>query len=359
MARSAPVVPPAGRTLPGEFLLNPVGLHALTKRPSGPDVFPSVILSGAEGMGKGTLAAAWACALNCLTITEGQRACGTCRQCRRLLEGQHPDLVALAMAGESTQIKVEQVRDLQDRLAYRPFEAQWRVVTVERADALSEGAANCLLKTLEEPPPQTVFVLQTQNHAQMLPTIQSRCRVFKFLPIDEAQLSAWMAARGHAEERAVLAARLAGGAPGRAIGLLTDKAWWAARESTLDIYRQLTSGRLNPQTVAELSDQYAKALPSSGARAKLLQHFDIAVSFMRDGLLLQEDASMSKRVYNVDQVDALQAVVKRGGAGRWVRTIQQMLDARLQVEGNVNGKMVVALLFRQVADNFAAPKASR
>jgi DNA polymerase-3 subunit delta' len=119
--------------------------------------------------------------LNCLRIESGSDArepfpdaCGECAACVKIGRGVHPD-VLLVEPGESGSIKIDQIRDIVDRSAFRPFEGRRRVVVVDGADSMVAAAQNALLKTLEEPTPSSVFVLVTARPDVLLPTVRSRC----------------------------------------------------------------------------------------------------------------------------------------------------------------------------------------
>src|SRR5262245_54240505 len=144
---------------------------------------PSLIFSGPHGAGKRLTALAVAQALNCLhprsadarDATRGPvDACGTCAACVRITRGVHPDVLVVE-PGDSGAIKIDQIRDIVDRAAFRPFEGRRRVVIVDDADALVPAAQNALLKTLEEPPSSSVFILLTSRPDVLLPTVRSRC----------------------------------------------------------------------------------------------------------------------------------------------------------------------------------------
>jgi len=157
---------------------------------------PSLIFAGPSREAKRATAVAVAQALNCqdqsqvasrksqvVTGDSGPAtsdlrlatdACGHCAACLRIARGVHPD-VLIVEPGESGSIKIDQVREIVDRAAYRPFEGRRRVVIVDEADALVPAAQNALLKTLEEPPPSSVFILVTSRPDMLLPTVRSRC----------------------------------------------------------------------------------------------------------------------------------------------------------------------------------------
>jgi DNA polymerase III subunit delta' len=147
---------------------------------------PSLILEGPEGASTRDTAIALAQALNCSELrTENLElrtvdACGVCVACNKIARGVHPD-VLIVEPGDSGTIKVEQVREIVDRAGYRPFEGKRRVVIVDHADALVAAAQNALLKTLEEPPSSSVFLLLTSRPDMLLPTVRSRCIRLRFV----------------------------------------------------------------------------------------------------------------------------------------------------------------------------------
>ena len=125
-------------------------------------------------------------------------ACGECAACARIARGIHPD-VPIVEPGDSGSIKIEQVREIVERVAYRPFEGRRRVVIVDDADALVTPAQNALLKTLEEPPPSSVLILVTARPDVLLPTVRSRCLELRFKPLAANEIAQALVARGHSD----------------------------------------------------------------------------------------------------------------------------------------------------------------
>jgi len=164
------------------------------------DTLPPVLLfAGPEGVGKRLAARAAAEVLNCLAPRKAATvdraggdpplafaidACGACDACRRIARSIHPDVI-IVEPGETGAIKIEQIRDCVAAAAYRPFEGRRRVVIVDDADAMMPPAQSALLKTLEEPPSATVFLLVSAMPDALLPTVRSRCPRLRF-----AQLAA-------------------------------------------------------------------------------------------------------------------------------------------------------------------------
>jgi hypothetical protein len=124
-------------------------------------------------------AIALACAINCTSVRgEG---CGSCDACSKIIAGIHPDVVTLLREGAANIVPIESVRaQVISRLGLPPHEGDVRVFLVEEATSLAPPAANALLKTLEEPPARTLFVLCTTAPEQLLPTIRSRCQRVRF-----------------------------------------------------------------------------------------------------------------------------------------------------------------------------------
>jgi len=194
---------------------------------------PALLLAGPAGVGKRSVALAIARAVNCLnprsTRIGGSReqdaageelerdACGTCASCRRIERGTHPDVIVIE-PGDMGSIKIEQIRDVVDRAGYRPFEGRRRVVIIDEADALVVPAQNALLKTLEEMPSATIFLLVSSLPDALLPTVRSRCPRLRFGPLSASDV-AQVLVRDHkySEAEARAAAADAEGSVGRAL----------------------------------------------------------------------------------------------------------------------------------------------
>jgi DNA polymerase-3 subunit delta' len=180
----------------------------------------ALLLAGPRGVGKGALALAWAQALLCETPQPDGAACGRCPACHWFGTGGHPDfrLVTLqektGKEGETrmaTAIEVDQAREAVDFVQLSTYRAGFRVVLVDPADSLNPAAANALLKVLEEPPLNTVFVLVSDQPRRLLPTIRSRCTRLDIGLPPAGLAEQWLAGKGVEESPSLLA--LSGGAP--------------------------------------------------------------------------------------------------------------------------------------------------
>ncbi|MGP0565090.1 MULTISPECIES: DNA polymerase III subunit delta' [unclassified Nitrospina] len=147
---------------------------------------------GPESVGKKRTALEFAKALNCAE-TGPQAACGACPSCRKIEQGQHPDVFFLEPikkpSSRDTSINIDEIRELQKKLGFTPYEGRYKVAVVDGVEKMNLQACNAFLKTLEEPPAATVLVLVTANPYQMLPTIISRCQGVRFHPLPQDALN--------------------------------------------------------------------------------------------------------------------------------------------------------------------------
>lgn len=136
---------------------------------------------GPSGVGKKKAALLFAQGLNCLR-TEHNDPCGICQSCSKIAAGNHPDITTIFTEGNS--IKITQIRGLQEKAFFKCYEGNYKVIIIDEADKLTIEAANSLLKILEEPPEQTVFILLAEDMGKLPKTIISRCQPIPFLPLE-------------------------------------------------------------------------------------------------------------------------------------------------------------------------------
>ncbi len=185
------------------------------------------LFHGPAGTGKTAAAAAFASDLLCLSPERGQ-ACGRCPSCHAVAEGSHPDLAVVTPDGQS--FKIDQVREVLRQVSLRPALGSRKVFVLDEADKLTAEAANALLKSLEDPPPGTIFVLTSSNREALPPTVLSRCLQIPFRPVATAAVAALVEKEtGLGEVEARYCAVLAGGSPGRALALAKDPEMGALR----------------------------------------------------------------------------------------------------------------------------------
>jgi DNA polymerase-3 subunit delta' len=173
---------------------------------------------GPEGVGKRLAALTLAKAMNCKSPPRAGEACERCPSCAKVNSANHADVILLEPEGEV--LKIDQVREMQKRLHYRPLEGGRRACIIDSADSLNEAASNAMLKTLEEPPAETHLFLITSRPHKLLPTILSRCQWVKFKPLSGDHIVRILrTAHSLEEEQGRFYASLAEGSVGRALAL--------------------------------------------------------------------------------------------------------------------------------------------
>ncbi|MBR5302513.1 MAG: DNA polymerase III subunit delta' [Clostridia bacterium] len=179
------------------------------------------LLCGPRGTGKKSIARL--CAMAALCRGEGKKPCGACGPCRRILGETHPDVhTVLPEKGKQT-IGVNVLRDVIAEVSVKSFEASAKVLIFPEAERMTPASQNCLLKTLEEPPQDTVFFLVTEQPGSLLPTIVSRCRVIRFHPLSQEDCEKRLIALGLSQMDARRRARMAEGCVGKALEIDDDR----------------------------------------------------------------------------------------------------------------------------------------
>lgn len=191
------------------------------------------LLLGQAGVGKRTMANTLAQSLFCTGMPP--KPCGTCPGCKRFLAGSHPDVHRIHAAKK---IGVEDIRALIGSLSTAPYEGGWRVALIESAGVMTPQAQNSLLKTLEEPPVRTVFLLTAVSISQLLPTIVSRCRIVQVPSMPQARVVQLLTERGLTMDRATELASLSQGSIGEALSMDADASFWALRTK---VYQAMAS----------------------------------------------------------------------------------------------------------------------
>jgi DNA polymerase III subunit delta' len=308
---------------------------------------PSLIFAGPQGVGKRRAAIALAQLFNCtspgvVTAETGPDGCGSCASCRRIARGVHADVLVIE-PGETGSIKVDQARHVIERSAYRPFEGRRRVVIVDDADAMEASAQNALLKTLEEPPTASTFVLVTARPDLLLPTVLSRCQRVRFGPLSPADVAAvLMREHGFAEQDAHAAAAVAEGSIGQALEGDSDR-YVEAREAA--------SALLTTVARAQDARQRLAAAKSLGGdkidRDELGRRLRLVSSMLRDlGVLLSR--ADERALANGDLKTSLQRLLPSFDGDRIVRAFSAVDRAVAALDRNASSKIVADWLAFQI-----------
>ena len=293
------------------------------------------LITGPSGVGRRTLALRFAQALNCNQPPIPGQACRKCATCKRIEQMQHPDLTVVEAEQEGATLKIDQIRELQHSLSLAPYEARYRVALLLRFEEAHISAANAMLKTLEEPPPQVVVILTARSAESLLPTIVSRAEMIKLRPlsIDETA-QGLQAIRGVPRELSEKLAHISDGRPGYALRLYEDPRLLEQRSAWLD--------ELMSMLAASRGDRFAFAREVVDNKERLQAELQVWLTFWRDVLLCV--TGVSGTITNLDYADQIQELAEGTdlySAQSWVKAIERTME---QVEHNVNLRLAFEVL---------------
>ena len=328
---------------------------------------------GGEGVGKDAAALELARVIRC--ERGGDEACGECSSCVRMATMQHPDVrliiplprgsgekdddepMAKLSEGDvrsvqeqlrlkgadpyhriqiprANVIKINSIREIRRESSMSTSEGRTRVFIISGADAMNDAASNTLLKTLEEPPGDTMFILTTSHREALLPTILSRCQNVRFDPLTEEEIRTALIGRGHLDEtRASLLARLAGGSYTRALEL-AESDLMGQRAEVVDFVRKALGGKI--LELIELIERMAETKD----RDVHVRFLTLMLLWFRDALVLRHGAE----VINIDQRAELTSFVSRFPGADLTRVLADVEKAISLVDRYAYIKLVLAQL---------------
>lgn len=281
------------------------------------------LFSGINGVGKETVALYFARLILCENEDKRSIPCGTCRGCRKIENGNHPDLRIIRPDG--SQIKIGQIRELQQEIHYHPIDAERKVYIFVNTERMNKEAANSLLKTLEEPPSVSTIVLLTENIESILPTIRSRCQVLTFYPLTEEELSGSLMDRFEIDKQTASSiAILSGGVVGNAISLIEQDS--TGEESVPEIL-------FETDTLAafRLAEQFEGNLES----------LDKLISWYRDLLFVQQEAPIELLTHTT-AIEQLRILVPKYSRVRIQQSIKTVFKTK-EILKNTNVTKILAL----------------
>ncbi len=326
----------------------------------------ALLFTGIDGIGRYQTAVRFATTVNCTgrtairidssdpgTLNERDDAphfpvCGTCPSCKKIITGNHPDILHIKPAGSA--IKIDQIRSLRNTLSLKPYEARHRVAILERAQEMTIPAFNALLKILEEPPERTTIILIANKSSDLLPTIVSRCQQIRFAPAPDDQIARSLADRqGVGMKRAHIAAAMAGGSFDVAKKMASNQ-WqrqrdWMLNEMTLIGQGKPKNGKVSIRRTMALAETLTND-------RQMLDNVLVAIkSWLRD---LSLWPFMPEDIINLDMATQIGKLASAIDADTFFTGFTAMDTIEKQIRANANPRLALETYFIKLTHNLSA-----
>jgi DNA polymerase-3 subunit delta' len=295
------------------------------------------LFSGPEGVGKKKTAGELIKALNC-DRPGPEGGCDQCPSCRKIEKQIHPDFIHLKPEGVN--IRIEQIRNLGQQLSFGPVLSRSRLCLLDMASDLNEPAANAFLKTLEEPPPGTLFVLLVRDPGELLPTLVSRCVSIAFNPLPLSLIAEkLMEVEGISREEARALSLVSGGSLGRAFAFLkTDL--WKKQEAWITQFEGISR--------AGVTQLLSWAKSWLGSREEIQENLEIGQWCLRD--LIWVSAGLEEKVSFLPQLkERVRTLALSLPDYVWLKRLTLLNQAAVYQTQNVNAQLNWEVLFLKMA----------
>lgn len=299
------------------------------------------ILSGEAGMGRKSLANAFALSLLC---EKGKsQPCMECHACKQVLSGNHPDLIHLQHEKPNS-IGVDDIRtQINDTIMIRPYSSYYKVYIVDEAEKMTQQAQNALLKTIEEPPSYAVIILLTINPEAFLPTVLSRCVQLKLRPLPDYVVKGYLTGTlGISQSDAELYAAFSRGNLGKAIKLAESEEFRLMYEKLLQLLRNMKQ-----MDISELLD-YIRRIKEDGL--DIYECLDFMQIWYRDALMYKVTKDTNLLIFK-DEYTTINEMSKKTGYDGFETILQAIDTARTRLQANVNTELALELMLLDMKEN--------
>lgn len=305
-------------------MMNPLEqsfIHAVEKN----RLAHAYIFEGVKGVGKRNLALFIAQLLFCTNRQEGYAPCQECAHCIRVKDGNYPDLIEVYPDGST--IKVEQMRQLKQQLSKKAMESNTKICLLHDVDTLTSGAANSLLKFLEEPDGSIVFFLLTTQLSRVLPTIQSRCQIIRFQTPTTAAVQKQLLEKGVVSSNAMIASALASNSD-QAYRLATDEAFQTLRQESWQWFVRLFQNRNRGFVTIQ-----SQLLPLVTNREQTQRLLELLLLNVRDALCVA--MGVKEAVIQQDRLSILEDIAHRYSMKQWITIHETIIEMFSKIQANV------------------------
>ena len=305
------------------------------------NVSHAYILSGEAGMGRKSLANAFA--LNLLCEKGLPDPCMQCHACKQVLAGSHPDLIYVTHEKPAS-IGVDDIREqINDTILVRPYSSYYKIYIVDEAEKMTVQAQNALLKTIEEPPSYAVILLLTTNPDAFLPTILSRCVQLKLKPLKDVVVKEYLIqSLGVEESQAEIYAAFARGNLGKAIHLAESEDFKRMYDEILHMLKHLKEA-----DISELLDYIHKLREEN---LDIYSCLDFMQMWYRDVLMYKTTKDINLLIFK-DEFSTIKSMSTVSGYEGLERILEAIDKARIRLDANVNTELVMELMLLTMKEN--------
>ena len=299
------------------------------------------ILSGEAGMGRKSLANAFALSLLC---EKGMaEPCMQCHACKQVLSGNHPDLIYVTHEKPAS-IGVDDIREqINDTIQVRPYSSYYKIYIVDEAEKMTVQAQNALLKTIEEPPAYAVILLLTTNQDSFLPTILSRCVQLKLKPLKDTVVKEYLVqSLGEDESQADIYAAFARGNLGKAIHLAQSEEFGVMYKEMLRLLKHIKD-----TDISELLDYIRKVKEEN---LDIRECLDFMQMWYRDILMYKTTKDINLLIFK-DEFSAVKSISTTSGYDGLEKILEAIDKARIRLDANVNTELVMELMLLTMKEN--------
>ncbi len=299
------------------------------------------ILTGEAGMGRKSLANAFALTLLC---EKGKsEPCMECHACKQVLSGNHPDLIYVSHAKPAS-IGVDDIREqINDTIMVRPYSSYYKIYIVDEAEKMTQQAQNALLKTIEEPPSYAIIILLTTNQDAFLPTILSRCVQLKLKPLRDFVVKSYLMEHLQVPEAdADVYAAFARGNLGKAIAIASSENFGHMRQEVLHLLRHIKD-----TNISELLD-YIRKLKEDNM--DIQECLDFMQMWYRDVLLYKVTKDINLLIFK-DEYGRFKEISNHSSYDGLEKILQAISKAKVRLDANVNMELAMELMLLVMKEN--------
>ncbi|MCP3923999.1 MAG: hypothetical protein GY714_15580 [Desulfobacterales bacterium] len=300
----------------------------------------SFLFSGPEGTGKSQKSINYAMAVNCSNNSISSKAeqfCGICKSCIKIKSSNHPDIITLKPTDNL--IKIDKIRDLLKIVSLKPYEAKYRFIIIQNADLMNIEASNALLKSLEEPPSNTMFILTTSREQNLIDTVLSRCFIIKFKPIDIVNFSECLTKEhGIDEKDSYILAVLSGCDLEKSLKMKRD-GWIIKRDWIIDQIINLE--------VYISRDLILLAEKISNNKIHVVLFIKIIISIYRDVEIYK---NCSELIVNKDKINYINQLSLELSSDLVYKRYEIALEAEKALKSNMNLKLLIENMVFRLAE---------